>query len=68
MLSSAPIFLTSHYFRQNIWPRVFVQFHSQDIFEDEMTATHITDITIDLTSVVNLLKAAVLDMSPFDLL
>ena len=61
MLSSAPIFLTSHYFRQNIWPRIFV--HFQDIFVDEMTDAHYR-----CHNSLLLLKAAALDMSPCDLL
>ena len=40
MLSSAPIFLKSHYFRQNIWPSIFVQFHFQDILGSLILFTH----------------------------
>ena len=38
MTSTAPIFLRSHYFRQNIWPWLFVQFHFLYIFVDELSA------------------------------
>ena len=62
MLSSAPIFLKSHYFRQNIWPWIIVQFHFLDVFVDEMTDAHYRRHNALITL---LLKAAALDMSPF---
>ena len=40
MLSSAPIFLTSHYFRQNIWRLSSVQFHFLYIFGNELNTVN----------------------------
>ena len=40
MLSSAPIFLTSHYFRQNIWRLSSLQFHFLYIFGNELNTVN----------------------------
>ena len=36
VFTTAPIFEQSHYFRQNIWVVIWVQFHFQYIFQDDL--------------------------------